>query len=507
MFGCKHHGNERKYFSHMSDHWNLLADLLGTPNYAPRSKKGTKSDSVSEPAAPVKEAQLSKPVEETPKAPAERKRAPSRKSAEKSAEKVADKFGENVQAFTQPIDQPAQEVEVVEQEHQEVAREPLTQELPVEQAPAKEVKERSMLQSSWDALASLFGVANDNTPVPQASPKQQSKDQASKSGKTEASVRPQKSKRPSGKSSGKSMWEASEQPEAEAPKREDSQPVEPQALESEAPWPSFAEPATLDSDRRGPRRSPRRGRGRNEQPAEVVSEQRDEQRDEPNGAQERPPRRERSERGESRRRQPESGRSRDEDRNSRRPRSDEGTRATRDADRQDDRDRPRDRPQRDDRRREKDPVSQGTKEPAARKRGGSGFAAGLSGDSDDREIGSIGFDDQPEYRDELDAAEPIIGFGSEERDQDSERPRRKKRRGRRRDGERTGEKPEGFDSDSEPFEDLEDADRSSESSDTRPKQGKVPSWAETIGVVVQANVANHQKQSSSGRGRHRRPSN
>lgn len=45
--------------SFMSDHWNVLADLLGTPNYAPRSKKVTKNDSAgqnkledSEPAPP-----------------------------------------------------------------------------------------------------------------------------------------------------------------------------------------------------------------------------------------------------------------------------------------------------------------------------------------------------------------------------------------------------------------------------------------------------------------------
>jgi hypothetical protein len=53
--------------------------------------------------------------------------------------------------------------------------------------------------------------------------------------------------------------------------------------------------------------------------------------------------------------------------------------------------------------------------------------------------------------------------------------------------------------------DSTDSDRSSESSESRPRHGKIPTWTETIGAVIQANVANHQKQSASGRGRPRRP--
>jgi hypothetical protein len=83
-----------------------------------------------------------------------------------------------------------------------------------------------------------------------------------------------------------------------------------------------------------------------------------------------------------------------------------------------------------------------------------------------------------------------------------QRTRTKKRRGRRRD--------DAQDIENKPSEDMDDSsdfNRSGESSDARPKHGKVPSWTETIGVIVQANVANHQKQSPAGRGKHRRPSN
>ncbi|MFN6140124.1 MAG: hypothetical protein ACK480_16670 [Planctomycetota bacterium] len=427
--------------SFMSDHWNLLADLLGTPNYAPRSKKATKSDS--------------------------------------AAKTNSDLVAPPAEATTAPSDFPPES----DTQPKESLSPPPSAEQP---------REKSMLQSSWDALASLFGVASEQprqeTEPQQSAPQTPAADSLQKSSRTRkpAETKPEpignsKAKRPQTKS----MWDvATDDPQA---KQEDQQVAEDSS--SSGLTSTFGEPNSkrqaisarretedqVEADRRGPRRSPRRGRDQmpSENPEEQVQSQR-------------PPRESRSNRDRSNE-QPRDDRRRDnlrsELRNSDTPRDDSKRENRRDDDRN----------QRRQRIDKETPANIAPKE-LSKRTSGSGFAAGLVSDNDSSE------------------ADDPIGFGTgsatdTDDTRSTERTRRKKRRGRKRDDHQPSENAtsDRFDDSTDSEKDFDSIDRSSELADSRPRHGKIPSRTEIIGVVVEANVSNHQKHASSGRGRQRRP--
>ena len=141
------------------------------------------------------------------------------------------------------------------------------------------------------------------------------------------------------------------------------------------------------------------------------------------------------------------------------------------------------------------------------RRASGGFGAGIDGPLDDRnedEPFDLGadleafdpLDDDP--RDDLDA-DSISNEGSDSdgrntrrrrrrrggKDRDNDEPKDRVKAGRRND-DRGGDDSDGMDSDGE--------------SDHGVRISKVPTWTETILVVVEANMANHQKSPQSGRG-------
>ena len=423
----------------MSDHWNLLADLLGTPNYAPRSKKATKGDSATKPNSELV--------------------APAPEATASLSDLPHDSDAKPKESLSPP---------------------------PSVEPP----REKSMLQSSWDALASLFGVASEQ-PRQEAdlqsasqTPAVSSPQKSSKTSKPEP--KPEPTSNPKAKrTQTKSMWDvATDDSQA---KQEDQQVAEDST--SSGLTSTFGEPNSkrqaisarqdtedqIDADRRGPRRSPRRGRD------QMPSGNPDEQVDSP-----RPPRESRSNRDRSND-QPREDRRRDnlrtDPRNNDAPRDDSRMESRRD----DDRNRRRQRTDRE------TPATIASKE-SSKRTSGSGFAAGLVSDNDPSEVeDSIGFDTNSA----TDADDTRA----------SDRTRRKKRRGRKRDDHQPSDSATSdiFDDSTDSEKDFDSIDRPSDLSDSRPRHGKIPSWTEVIGVVVEANVANHQKHASSGRGRHRRP--
>lgn len=425
----------------MSDHWNLLADLLGTPNYAPRSKKATKGDSASktnnELVAPTPEAKTA--------------------------------------STDLPIESDAK------------TKESLSPPPSVEPP-----REKSMLQSSWDALASLFGVASEQ-PRQEAELQQPAEKtsavappQKSSTTRKPAETKPEPISNPKAKrTQTKSMWDvATEDSQIKQEVQQVSEDSSTSGLKSTSSEPNSRRQAIsarqetedqIDADRRGPRRSPRRGRDQmpSENPDEQVQSAR-------------PPRESRSNRDRSDE-QPREDRRRDnlrtDPRRSDAPRNDSRRENRRDDDRNP-------RRQRTDR---ETPASIAPKESSKNTRG-SGFAAGLVSDNDSAEVqDSIGFD---------------INSATDSADKrESEPARRKKRRGRKRDDHQSSESAtsDRFDDSTDAEKDFDSIDRSSDLSDSKPRHGKIPSWTEIIGVVVESNVANHQKHASSGRGRQRRP--
>jgi hypothetical protein len=438
----------------MSDHWNLLADQLGTPNYAPRTKKNAKPENVNDSQEPSKSASSA----------------------------ASDQVSSDVPSATTPE--------------------------PPRQPSVKETKERSILQSSWDALASLFGVSQNEPeqthavqpPVAKntrgSAPAHPAHEPNPNRDDSDDRLRRDAGPKSTTRKTSKSMWDDPVGSQEEAPKKRSD------TREASTPSPSFAssEGSSTEADRRGPRRSPRRGRDEStDENAETVPSRRV-QRDKDLGSQgldaQQPSksehRRDRPERGSERRnnRSEESGKSLDErsaPRGDRKPRN-----------------------QRDQRRDSNPPVSPTHPSPSSPKHSASGFAAGLSPELDHFESDENHFDIQADVEDlQIDFSKPA---GTKPRDEEeveegASRNRRKKRRGGRRDSEKP-QKSESNTSFTEPvgFDDSDGEIRSSESSEERPKHGKIPSWTETIGAVIQANVANHQKQSSGGsRGRNRRP--
>jgi len=442
----------------MSDHWNLLADLLGTPNYAPRAKKGSKAE-------PSSAAEVGGPVE-----PA--------KSSDSGSGRQSDRSVVSHSDSAEPeLRQPVQEVR--------------------EEVPAKEpVKERSMLQSSWDALAGLFGVTSEpvreSQPVVKVDKEEPRQTTTQRGGKHK-------------KNPAKSMWDKPQ----EAPVED----AKPQLQDSSLPSFTRDEPTTApstESDRRGPRRSPRRGqsdrgqndRGQSDRGSEGFVEGSQAIRNDVREESEREPRSNRNDsRGDSR-----------EDRNSRPARREREPRPMREENRDESNRRkdPRERNTREDRGRSSTPNAV-AKQESSRRAKPSGFAAGLDSDVDSSDNELIAFQaDEDSFRDDETVRASSSHQSPRGESESGQRGRRKKRRGRRREdeGDVPTSKSESTEQDSSGFEHDDDFDRSDDGSESRPRHGKIPSWTETIGIVVQANVANHQKQSAGGgRSRQRRPNN
>lgn len=425
----------------MSDHWNLLADLLGTPNYAPRSKKATKSDS----------------------------------AAKTNSDLVAPAPEATTNASDFPLESDTQSKELLSSPPS-----------------AEQPREKSMLQSSWDALASLFGVAPEQT-WQEAQPQQSARqtpvvDSLQKSPRTRkpGETKPEPVSNPKAKrTQTKSMWDVgNDGSQAKQEAQEVAEDSSSSGLTSTFGEPNSKRQATsarrdsedqIEADRRGPRRSPRRGRDQR------PSENSDQQVQTPGSPRESHSNRDRSNE------QPREDRRRDnlrnDSRNSNTPRDDSKRENRRDDDRNQRRPRT-----------DKEVAAITTPKELSKRTSGSGFAAGLVSDND-----SSGVD------------EPIgLGTGSVTDTDDTrstERTRRKKRRGRKRDDHQPSENAtsDRFDVSTDSEKDFDSIDRSSDLSDSRPRHGKIPSWTEIIGVVVEANVANHQKHASSGRGRQRRP--
>lgn len=447
VIGTRSLAHRTETLSFMSDHWNLLADLLGTPNYAPRSKKASKNDATAK--------NQGEPVPPTPEGP-----IPSADPQDLVDRSISEPTSPSSDAQTTTAEQP---------------------------------REKSMLQSSWDALASLFGVASEQpreatkpqapaqeTPAP-ADPQRASRTRKPSEAKTESTGNP-KPKR----TSSKSMWDVSA--DDSSSEKQSSENASENSPVSTFGQPNSQRPVTssrhdrdtdvdIDADRRGPRRSPRRGRD------QVTADQSTD-----NQVQAQPPQREARSNRDRSNDQPRDDRRRDNPRNA--SRNNEGSREDSRRENRSNNDRDQRRPRND-----KDTSSNVAPKELSKRPSRSGFAAGLSSDNDPLQVDdSIGFDS-------------TSSADSENTQASSDRSRRKKRRGRKRDDQPSigNANSERFDDASESEKDLDSHDRSSDFSDARPKHGKIPSWTEIIGVVVQANVANHQKHASGGRGRQRRP--
>lgn len=396
----------------MSDHWNLLADLLGTPNYAPRSKKATKGDSATKPNSELV--------------------APALEATDSSSDLPIESDDKPKESLSPP-------------------------------SSVEPPREKSMLQSSWDALASLFGVASEQ-------PRQEAELQQPAS-QTPSVSSPQKSSKTS--KPAESKFEPISNPKAKRTQTKSMWDVATDDSQTESARQETDD--QIDADRRGPRRSPRRGRD------QMPSGNPDEQVESP-----RPPREPRSNRDRSND-QPREDRRRDNLRTDLRNNDAPGDDSRRENRRDDDRNRRRQRTDRE------TPATIAPKE-SSKRNSGSGFAAGLASDNDPSEIeDSIGFDTN--------------SANDADDTRTSDRTRRKKRRGRKRDDHQPSDSAtsDRFDDSTDSEKDFDSIDRSSDLSDSRPRHGKIPSWTEVIGVLVEANVANHQKHASSGRGRHRRP--
>jgi len=138
-------------------------------------------------------------------------------------------------------------------------------------------------------------------------------------------------------------------------------------------------------------------------------------------------------------------------------------------------------------------------------RAGGGFGAGIGDTLDDRieeEPFGLGaeleafdpLDDDP--RDDLDA-ESISDEGSDGDDGRNTRRRRRRRVSKDRDNDEPKDRVKAGRREDDRDSDEVDADGDS---DHAVRISKVPTWTETILVVVEANMVNHQKSPQSGRG-------
>ncbi len=546
----------------MSDHWNSLANLLGTPNLKPHGRKGAGEEAQpvveSMPAGesqPVVEAKTAaaRPVKETSKGEAPKgKRSPRRekKSDEKEdfAKELVVEQERLVPAEAQELEKP--EVVSHEEQHEEQSEKPV-----------------SVLRTSWDAVANFFGMGGSSE-----NPEQRS-ERSPESRRGSESPRGRRGGRSEGRSRGsdqREVGEVSRERVAEAPEAFTDQGG-----------------ASMDApvDRRGERRPPRRGALRTEHVEGEASAK-----DEVAKADSRVRRPERADRGEKseRRERAETGnraerseraeqgdleRGDGSDRSERVERSSRGRGTENRRPERDDRRPERDdrRPERDDRRPERDEPSLEREDRRAESAERRPERAERRPDRDDRrpdrdgrrqdrderkpersERRSERNDIRPERNDRrvdrddrrperetrqvergfgggLDDFEDtskddltlVEGFGKGAEFERSEQPEAKgesrKGRGSRRDRDRDqandGERRRRSDlrnesrSESRDSTDLVAFDDASgeieEREDTRLRAGRIPSWEETVAVLIEANVANHRK-APSGPNRSRR---
>jgi hypothetical protein len=254
----------------MSDHWNLLADQLGTPNLAPRSKKTPKTEAPSEPTAaiaPAKSQASSRPTdvpeetlstpetlgspgnlpgpnsdskpEDKPRAARGRSTASSPKKPKPPTEVVQDNFGGGLSdspASSEPnassasfdtgeISEPVAPADskpqspasrsVESRPPAQRVKEPQAKEPQAKELPVKEPRERSMLQSSWDALANLFGVSSDSRREPAEAPVAPESFEPKAHEAKDSQDRNSQANRPSSKRSApSSMWDSEEKTSA-----------------------------------------------------------------------------------------------------------------------------------------------------------------------------------------------------------------------------------------------------------------------------------------------------
>ena len=541
----------------MSDHWNSLANLLGTPNLKPHSKKGAAEEV--QPVAenmPIGESQLvveTKGV--TPKKAkgsatgdgAKAKRVPRRgkksDAAEGFAKEVVIEEAPVASAETAGLVEVADVVgiqDVVDRQESDNPKVSLSDEL-IE-------KPVSVLRSSWDAVANFFGMGGSSENTEQRSERPQAARSSSESPKgrrsgrsedrdREADLREKVREAPEGRSDQGVV--ASDGPvdrrgERRPPRRGASQRTERtdgENVPKEDVVNDIAKDETrakrTDRSERGER--PPRGRAFSERSSEreVRSPEHDDRR--PERADRRPERDDRRPERDDRRperddRRPERDDRRPEradrrpERDERRPERDE--RRPERADRRPDRDdrRPeRDdrRPERDDRRPERDD-RRPEREPRPVERG---FGGGL----DDFDVPS----DAPSIVEGIDRggdsgrSEQAGGRGESRRGRGSRRDRDRDQQDRDQqdrdqqdrdpaiegDRRRRSELRNNSRSESRDSEDLDSLDSSSvegdDREDTRVRAGRIPSWEETVAVLIEANVANHRK-TPSGPNRSRR---
>ena len=435
----------------MSDHWNSLANLLGTPNLAPRGKKNPeKSESTSS---------------ESDSAAIEAKRTPSNPPSDRKSE-----------VEIQPNAQKFEDSEV-------------------EKAKIEEAKP-SLLKSSWDALAGLFGMSSpsqDFSQTPVSGELQEASKGATESKSRLQDVKQRKSTEKSPESklarskesipnkesnhrdrNRPSMWGNAAQ-EGDNAREGAAQVSAPQKLDpADGNASSPSTDASEEPNRRGPRRSPRRGR----EDSEAVDK-------------------------------------------SRRARNDsfdssevESTpEFTRDAERAGRRDRTDSRKNKADSQATERDTGKRDSLPSPRNKTSRGFGAGIES-LDNHSSGSRG--DSDFVRDQDDSysvnSQPIETESTDRKVRSRGRDDRRKSKPetREREGHSTARNSEERSvslSDDSRSEDIRLRDTRSQDegeNGQRVRQGKIPSWEETIGVLIAANKANHQKQSPAGRNRNRR---
>ena len=424
----------------MSDHWNSLANLLGTPSLAPQKPK-------TESSVPV--------------------------AAENPAVSSGDRDASP-----------------------EVASE-------------KPKSEKSRLKTSWDTVANFFGVTTKE-------PEEVREPQAEESPAAKAPTTPKAgtvSPKPASRKGKPSMWESATDVSEEDSAISNST----EALQGESPSnesPNRREPAKRESARRDvqAQEPPRRrdsDTGRDSGTRGKSGERLDSGSDEGLQSDGEPERR-------SHRRPPRRGRDaepRDRDSQPRDVASVKDREQPRHSDRQESRAErnvsPRSAVQR-----SHEPRTSASKQESLPAKKQSGFGAGIVGEDDDFARTSSNFDDEfqgdethartHDVRDDVDERSHDDGSASSEEDS---RPRRRRRRGGRGRKHRDDAdiKDEDRDVDARTSRTSRDDDSDEQSSDDGPsvRHVKIPSWTETISVLVEANMLNHQRSQSSPRGNSR----
>jgi len=401
----------------MSDHWNSLANLLGTPSLAPQKPKTEAA-----PAASVETGSTSSDLQ------------------------------------------------------------PAVQDLASEEKPKAE---KSRLKTSWDAVANFFGVAakDAESSVESDIPEPRSSPAPVKSNNSGQKATPSKKEKPS-------MWEESvddsdtppaksRRGETSAKERSDARSeayAKPEMTRKDTSTTAEASDSDEEPQRRSHRRPPRRGQGADTRPAPTSA------RDESRPA-----------RDESRTTRDESRTTRDESRTTRdesRPARDE-SRPARRAETKPERSSP--------------PRSQNPMPETGAMRKSSGFGAGIDR-MDEPDEDHLDRRTAPSRSREERGARETETETSEDQEGRTRRRRRRGGRGRKRDDVKSSDSGDERSLDSEHDSGSERSSRDSgdedATNDDAPsiRHTKIPSWNETISVLVEANMLNHQRSQSSQRG-------